>query len=238
MYNITLKDCTSRCDWKVMPKNADRFDWTWIQFQLLKRPVKNSLVKKNKITKPSKMITFACFKQKHNRIFSICEGTAKRIGVGGVEMFGNLCFSWTKIKSCFVLCFDFSKVPIKPFCISLSMANPAAQLRKALTSPHVLAKKNSRHTEPKRWILLTNECFYVFPAASQKTRVWNSLAISKYRPSYHLSALWFYFPSFLPKGMDFIMEKCVDLGSSFFTFTFCQRNSCFHRRGNALLEES
>lgn len=61
-------------------------------------------------------------------------------------------------------------MPIKPFCISLSMANPAAQLRKALTSPRVLAKKNFRHTEPKRWILLTNECFYVFPAASQKNK--------------------------------------------------------------------
>lgn len=27
-------------------ENADQFDWTWIQFQLLKRPVKSSLVKK------------------------------------------------------------------------------------------------------------------------------------------------------------------------------------------------
>lgn len=51
-----------------MPQNADQFDWTWIQFQLFKRPVKNSLVKKNKITSTTKVIMLACFKQKDNRI--------------------------------------------------------------------------------------------------------------------------------------------------------------------------
>lgn len=53
---------------KSCPKNADQFDWTQIQFQLLKRPVKNRLVKKNKITKTTKEIMLVCFKQKHNRI--------------------------------------------------------------------------------------------------------------------------------------------------------------------------
>jgi len=49
-----------------MPKNADQFDWTWIHFQLLERALKNSLVKKNKRTKTTKVIMFACFKQKCN----------------------------------------------------------------------------------------------------------------------------------------------------------------------------
>lgn len=53
-----------------MPKNADQFDWTWIRFQLFRRPIKayKGLVKKNKITKTTKVIKFACFKWKHNRI--------------------------------------------------------------------------------------------------------------------------------------------------------------------------
>lgn len=90
------------------------------------------------------------------------------------------------------------------------MDNTTTPLCKALTGIHILAKKTFTRTEQMWWILLLpRESFYVFSAASPKISVWNSFTTCKYRPSYHLEVVHFFF--IFPKWVHFTLGNCISL---------------------------